>query len=64
MFLLEVADTDGAKLTVLISTLESAPGLCVDLLPVGGNLFNAGPVDQVQIQVIQSQVFQGSVNCS
>ena len=53
---LEVAHADGAHEPVEVERLERTPRLLVRTLPVGFGPLRSGPVDEVQIDVVEVQL--------
>ena len=54
---LEIAHADGAHEPVEVERLERAPRLLVRALPFGLGALRSGPVDEVQVEVFQPQLF-------
>lgn len=54
----KVGNTDSADLARLISLLKGSPGRGVDLFPFGRDLLDAGPVNEVQVEIIGPEIFK------
>ena len=59
---LEIRHAERADLARAVSLLESAPRRCVNLLPIGRYLRHAGPMDKVEIEIIDAEVFKRYVD--
>ena len=57
----EVAGADGTHLPLLIQLLQAVPDPGVQLLPIGPLQVGAGPVDQVEVQVVGPQSPEGGL---
>ena len=55
----EVADTDRFDPAGFVQLLKCFPGAGIEFLPVMLMVVRNGPVDQVQIQILQAQIFHG-----
>ena len=64
LFRQEVGNADGTQLTCLVRILKAAPRCRVDFLPVRMGLFDARPVDEVQVNVIGAERLEGSIDGS
>ena len=53
---------DRAELAGLVHRFEAAPCVRVDFLPVRTAQFNARPVNEVEVDVVQTEVFKGFVH--
>ena len=60
----EVAQSDGTDLSCLIQFLHCSPCLFIQLPPFFISRFRQRPVDQIQIQIVSSQIIEGTLKCT